>query len=527
MTDVDDAINVIEEHVGRKVASMNLNEVLADDRYDLVNTVYDPVHGSYIVMAERDPKLPLSMASREMGYASPSPFTSWTREERVGELRDKLGVRKYYDMKRADGTIRGALRLVKTPVMAARWFVEPASESTIDKNIAKFVSDNLFEKLNMPWHRVLEDALLMCDYGYMPLEKVFDYDPDDKTKLILKKLAPRHPLDVQMWEFDLNGGPNGLIMDATEANGFSQIYIPIEKMVVFTLEQEAGDIRGISVLRSAYKHYFYKDTLYKIDAIQKERHGIGVPIIKLPMGFTDADRKLAEDLGRNLRTNERAHITIPANWEVLFAKLEGQPVDCLPSIQHHNDQIMQNILAPFYRDPSAKEDAMNMFYKGTRYIASTVADTFNRYVIKQLVDFNFSRGKYPILRARRIGENEDLRTWSFAFRNLVGANAIIPDDDLEKFLRIELDLPPADPATARPAMAPRVTDKYAATPNTDLENPTKAETAAVTPGATTTPGNTTNPSKAIKPPRVGMPRQKSSPPVGIPARNAGTDRSGG
>src|SRR5258706_10279001 len=127
MTDVDDAINVIEEHVGRKVASMNLNEVLADDRYDLVNTVYDPVHGSYIVMAERDPKLPLSMASREMGYASPSPFTSWTREERVGELRDKLGVRKYYDMKRADGTIRGALRLVKTPVMAARWVVEPDS----------------------------------------------------------------------------------------------------------------------------------------------------------------------------------------------------------------------------------------------------------------------------------------------------------------------------------------------------------------------------------------------------------------
>lgn len=517
MADVEEAIAAIEESIGRKVEALTLNEVLGDDRYDLLKTVYDPVHGSYIIMAERDPKLNLGLATREMGYASPSPFTAWTREERVSELRDKLGIRKYYDMKRADGTVRGALRLVKTPVMSARWFVEPASESTLDINIAKFVEENLFEKLNMPWHRVLEDALLMCEYGYMPLEKV--YGIDDDGKIILKKLAPRHPLDIQEWEYDLNGGPNGILMDATEANGFNPVAIPIEKLVVFVLEQEAGDMRGISLLRSAYKHYFYKDTLYKIDAIQKERHGIGVPIIKLPMGFTSTDRTLADDLGRNLRTNERAHITIPDNWTVEFAKLEGQPVDCLPSIQHHNDQIMLNILAPFYRDPNAKEDAMNMFYKGTRYIALTIADTFNRYVIKQLVDFNYSRGKYPVLRARRIGENEDLRTWSFAFRNLVGAGAIQPDDELEKFLRIELDLPPMDKDTTRILQQPQNPNdpNNQANPfndNTDIKNQVDTN-------------NMSNPADTVGPPRVGLPRQKTTPPVGLPNKNTGRDRSGG
>lgn len=509
----DDAVAILEENIDRKVRSMNLNEVLNDDRYEMVSTVYDPIHGSYIVMAERDPKMTVGLATREMGYSSPSPFTAWTREERVGELRDKLGIRKYYDMKRADGTIRGALRLLKTPVMAARWFVEPASDSTIDKNIAKFVERNLFEKMNVPWHRTLEDALLMCEFGYFPLEKVYDWDPEDPTKLILTKLAPRHPLDIQEWEYDANGGPNGIVMDPTEANGFSNIFIPIEKLVVFVLEQEAGDMRGISILRSAYKHYFYKDTLYKIDAIQKERHGIGIPIIKLPMGFSADDRRLADDLGRNLRTNERAHITVPANWEVMFAKLEGQPVDCLPSIEHHNDQIMQNIIAPFYKDANAKEDSMNMFYKGTRYIASTIADTINRYVIKQLVDFNFTRGKYPILRARRIGENEDLRTWSFAFRNLVGAGAIQPDDELEKFLRVELDLPPIDHATTRLLNAPQ---NPADPTNDEKDIKNQVDT-----------NNLSNPRDTVGPPRVGLPRQKTSPPVGPPAKNTGRDRSGG
>ena len=505
-----DALDELEQHIAAKASELTLSGAL--DRYDLISTVYDPVNGSYLVMAERDPKLSTGAAFREMGYSSPSPFTAWTRNERVPELRDRQGIRTYYDMKRADGTIRGALRLLKTPVMAARWFVEPASDSALDKNIARFVEDNLFKKLSTPWYRVLEDALLMCEYGYMPLEKVFGQDSDGK--IILKKLAPRHPLDIREWDYDPAGGPNGVIMNPTEANGWADVQIPIAKLVVFVLEQEGGDMRGISILRSAYKHYFYKDTLYKIDAIQKERHGIGVPIIKLPAGFSDEDKRIAEDLGRNLRTNERAHVVLPTNWTLEFAKLEGQPVDCLPSINHHNDQIMANILAPFYKDPTAKEDSMNMFYKATRYIASTIADTFNRYVIQQLVDFNFARGAYPTLRARRIGENEDLRTWSFAFRNLVGSNAVIPDDELEKFLRIELDLPPADTATARPAMAPRGTEQLQPNQNNNIE-------------AAPTPGSTTNPTTNTKPPRVGGPRQTALPPKGTPSRNAGTDRSGG
>lgn len=520
----DEMVALLERRTEMKSGQMErlpLSEAM--NSYDLVSAHYDPVHGSYIVMADRDPRLTTTTAFQEMGYSSPSPFTSWTRDERVPELRDKQGIRTYYDMKRADGTIRGALRLLKTPVMAARWYVEPASDSPLDQNIAKFVCDNLIDCkwMNVPWHRILEDALLMCEFGYMPLEKVYGQNSDGK--IVLKKLAPRHPLDIQEWEYDSHGGPNGIVMESTEANGWNPIFIPIEKLVVFVLEQEAGDMRGISILRSAYKHYYYKDTLYKIDAIQKERHGIGIPIIKLPLGYSPTDKALAEDLGRNLRTNERAHITVPANWEVEFAELKGQPVDCLPSIQHHNDQIMANILAPFYRDPNAKEDAMNMFYKGTRYIASTIADTFNRYVVKQLVDFNFSRGQYPIIRARRIGENEDLRTWSFAFRNLVGTGAIIPDDPLENFLRRELDLPPADPATAR--ILP--TAQTPQNPGGDQGDGDGATGSGNSDDDYTTTGNLTNPRDSVKPPRVGPPRQKRNPPVGVPAKNAGSDRSGG
>lgn len=526
----NEGIQHVEEYSAFR--QMTLQQAL--NTHDVVSARHDPVAGSYVVLAERDPGMQKGVAVREMGYSSPSPWTAWTREERVAKLRDKQGIRTYYDMKRADGTVRAALRTLKTPVQAAEWFVKPASDSAIDKNIAEFVEDNLFNRLNISWARLMEDVLTMCEYGYAPFETVYGLDDDGKMRL--KKLSHRHPLDVREWLYDDNGGPDYLIMEPLEISGWDAIAIPIAKLVVFVFEQEGGDLRGTSVLRSAYKHYYYKDTLYKIDAIQKERHGIGVPLIKMPMGFTEEDRKLADELGRNLRTNERAHITVPMNWEVSFAKLEGQPVDCMGSIEHHDAKIMANVLAP---DPKAKPEAQDMFYKSTRYIGHTIADTFNRHCIKQLVDFNFQRGKYPKLMIRRIGEWEDIRTMTFGLRNLVGAQMLTPDEPTEEWLRNMLFMPRMDKATQRLALTPQAPGQESNQPNAEAENANgEAKGQSGQPGQKGTPGQPGKngekgtPGSGRVPGKPGSPvagpaRQKTSPPTGVPQRNAGTDRSGG
>ena len=485
-----------------KTRQISLREAM--EKYDVLGANHDPVNGSFVVLAERN-TLTANKGFSEMGSSHPSPFTAWTREEWNPKLRDKEGLREYYRMKRADGIVRGALRLLKTPIQAGRWFVEPASDSKQDKNIAKFVEENLFENLNVSWSNLLGDILLMCEYGYMTFEKVFE--KNGKKQIVLRKLSPRHPLDIREWLYDANGGPSAVVMEDTEMDPSKRVVIPIEKLANFALEPEAGDMSGISVLRSAYKHYYYKDTLYKIDAIQKERHGIGVPVIKLPPGYTPGDLAAAEQLGRNLRTNERAYIVLPPMWEVMFAVLEGQPVDCMKSIEHHNMQIMANILAPFLDDSSVDPKSTDMFLKSTRYIGLTVCDIFNHHIIPQLVNFNFRLGpnrKYPKLRVRRIGEWEDIRTMSFALRNFVGAGAVIPDDILEDFLRRELDLPNRDEGSARGWVIGE--------PDPDAEEEEDSVDA--------------NQPKKPKPGRAGLPRQSGTPSV-KQKKSKGRDVSGG
>jgi hypothetical protein len=527
--------------------SVELSELLAT-----LDVVSIPDDHSYIVMAERhrDPGVTENAALKEFGYTAPSPFTSWTRRDDNTKLREHQGLHIYYNMRRQDGAIRAAMRLLRTPVQGAHWFVEPwtaddnTPATTQDKNIASFVADNIFERLTIPWATLLSDILLMAEYGYMCFEKVYlGEDPDGKLRL--SKLAPRHPLDIQEWDYDRNGGPNGCVMYSNPYSGPSPItvgtgmtpsggpgistpserFIPIKKLVVFSHEPEAGDITGISVLRSAYKHWYYKDTLYKIDAIQKERHGIGIPVIKLPPGFSAEDQKLADNLGRNLRTNERAHVTLPPLWDLVFAKLEGQPVDCMKSIEHHDMRIKSNVLGSFMDATTGTQDSnVDIFLKSTRYLAEYVCDIFNKFVIKQLVDLNFTlaRGStrgYPRLRARRIGEWEDIRTLSFAIRNLVSIDAIRPDDVMEAQLRREMDLPPADTKTARTPML--VKPPVGAEPSGNPGDVVEAQTTPGQPGATPPGGK-----QDMNANKVGAPRQTPSA-LNKPGGNAGRDASGG
>ena len=395
---------------------------------------------------------------REIGNTGTSRWGSLGREEYNPQLRGELGLRKMDEMRRSDATVRMSLRLVKTPVLAGRWYMEPASNSKQDVKIAEDIWRALTQRMSVSWPQLLTEILTFLDFGHYAFEKVFE---EKDGKIWWRKFGPIHPMQIVEFMYDAKGGPSGLKLYSD--TGLQEPVIPIEKLLIFTFDKEAGNMQGIPVLRSAYKHWYIKDTMYKIDAIQKERHGVGIPVIKLPPNFNATDVQLADEWGRNLRTNERAHLTLPPLWEVMMLKLEGQPVNIIESIEHHDKMILHNILANFMLDDGSGTDAkQEMFMKGTRFIADIVRDVINKWAIPELVRYNWgatAAESPPELRVRRIGESVDWRTISFALRNLVGSQLLLPDEVLLAWIRDELDLPKADPATVILPPAPQAPGK--------------------------------------------------------------------
>jgi hypothetical protein len=456
---------------------------------------------------------------QELGSATTN-YSRLVIQDYNPQLRGTLGIRKYDEMRRSDAQVRASLKLVKTPVLGGRWFVDSASPSKQDKKVAAYVQDCLFNRMTASWPQLLKEIMLHLDFGWYAFEKV--YSIGDDGKVFWQKWAPRHPMTALQWMYDSKGGPLQVVFGSD--TGVGSTVIPIDQLLVFTNDRESNNMEGISVLRSAYKHWYYKDNLYKIDAIQKERHGIGVPIIRLPPGFQTSDKALADQLGANLRTNEKAHVVLPPLWDIATLKIEGQPVDALQSAIHHGNMLYENVLGSFIaasRPSAGVGEAQDLFAKATRSVADEVRDVINKWAIPELVDYNWKTvTEYPTLKVRRVGDTVDYQKLSFAVRNLIGAGAIIPDEVLEDWLRDEMDLPQRDPSTSRLVATPQIPQ-----PPTGSAPDTASET--------TPPGTDPAPATPIapKPARVGPPRQstaaRSRQGKTAGSKNVGNDKSGG
>jgi hypothetical protein len=393
--------------------------------------------------------------SQEVGTSlHPSIYDGMVDDDYNPDLRGTLKIKQYDEMRRSDGAVRTAMRIVKAPLLAAEWYVERGDDSEVARDAAEFVWQAL-NGMSRMFPQIITETLLMLDYGYYPFFKVFKPAQFTATRkgahtrdvVTWKKWGPRHPMNTVKWKFDEHGGVQGLIQNKSP-DSLQEVPMRIRDLLIFTLDEEGGNPEGLSLLRSAYPHWYWRQNLYRIDAIQKERHGIGIPYVELPPNATTDDRKFAKLLVENLRTNEKAGFVKPFGWDVGFLEVRGQQVDALASAQHHGVMILMNVLAQFVALGTQESGSRavgnvqeDIFVKSTHYLADLVRGVINKWAIPQLVDYNFNGAPHPELKVRRIGDTADLRALSVTLRNYCEVGLITPTPEFEKFLRRYHDFP--------------------------------------------------------------------------------------
>ena len=116
----------------------------------------------------------------EIGVTGTTIFGGFiSDEDYVSELTGSEAIITYDRMRKSDGVVKAALLACQLPIRAANWYIEPASEDEKDKEVADFVSENLFNQMSITWDDFLRQALLMLPFGFYVFEKVFasmDYE---------------------------------------------------------------------------------------------------------------------------------------------------------------------------------------------------------------------------------------------------------------------------------------------------------------------------------------------------------------
>lgn len=399
----------------------------------------------------------------ELGATGTLFFAGQLAEEEYNpDLRGEKALKTYDKMRKSDGQVKAALLACVLPLHSARWDIQSPSDSREDQAIAEFVRRNLFEQMTITWDDFLAHALLMLPFGFSVFEKVWEL-VDNRYRW--RKLAPRLPKSISEWKLDPEGGLAGVKQWIFKDNKYVNVSIPVEKLLVFTNEREGSNYQGVSLLRAAYKHWYYKDQLYRIDGIAAERHGVGLAVFKLPptatTGKEDSDYGKINKIGQTLHTHERSYVALPSDYEFDLKGVSGQLHDIIRSAEHHDMQIARSILAQFINlggkevgSYALSQDQSGFFLMSLRAAAGNICDVVNRYAIKQLVDYNWNVEQYPRLVVSGL-EHRDIGVYCKAVTDVVNAGLILPDREIEAELRQFLHLPM--PRKQKPAQA---TERY-------------------------------------------------------------------
>ena len=368
----------------------------------------------------------------------------------------------YDKMRKSDAQVFATQLACELPIRATKWYIEPAcneDEETDDKakEIAKFVENNLFNRLSETWDDTLREILTMLPFGYSVFEKTYK---SDWKNIYLTSLWSRKATTIQKWIME-NWKPwitqlvPWTVDDATKASSISNsISIPAGKLVIFSFRKEGKNYEWCSILRSAYKHRYIKDKLYKFDSVRHERQSVWIPIVYLPKGATATDKAEALKIVRNIRSTEQTGIVMPwpkdEGWLFEFADTKASSsTDLFESIKHHNREIAKNILAQFLElwdtaswSRALSEDQSDLFLLSLWTVAKQIADTFNKFIIPELVNLNYDiwEMEYPKLKFGKLWDVDYSKVATY-LSTLAGAWILTADEDLEIHIREMLDLP--------------------------------------------------------------------------------------
>lgn len=398
-------------------------------------------------------------------------------EEFLPKLAGLSGARTYQQMVDNDATVGAIIHTLTALTTGVEWNVQPADETDAAKAAAEFVEDVL-DDMETPLDDVMTEASTMFTYGFAPMEITFKQrlgpdqeDPRRRSKTAdgligIRSIALRAQSTLQRWDFNQEDGElRGLFQNATWKKS---VYIPRNKLVLFRTTSVKNNPEGRSILRSAYRAWYFKSKLEEIEGIGVERELAGMPVAYIPQMYFDPNAAPEEKavleawrtIVSNIRKDTHKGLVVPSsrddngnlNFELkLLTSGGGRSFDTSAIISRYDRAIATSVLMDFLFLGQASvgsfalsSDKTALFAQALGSFLKRMQNTLNRDVIDRLWEMNGLPDELkPTLRAGDI-EKQDLMEVSSFLSTMVGAGMqVFPDRATENWVRKLAGMPPA------------------------------------------------------------------------------------
>ena len=268
--------------------------------------------------------------NREIGRIGQRRYGGTIYEEFLHELRGKRGIEVYREMSENDDVVGAILFAIEMLIRQCDWNVEPGGDTAKDREAAEFVK-SCMDDMQDTWIDTISEILSFLTYGWSFHEIVYKRrmgnTKDSKTKskytdglIGWKKLPIRAQETLYRWEYDEEDNLRGMTQQPPPY--FCTYTIPMEKALLFRTKSRKGNPEGRSILRNAYRSWYFKRRIQEIEGIGIERDLAGLPVIHAPADFDLWD----ENIPTNVET--RKALEDMMKWRGLSFR-QVIPLSCL------------------------------------------------------------------------------------------------------------------------------------------------------------------------------------------------------
>ena len=414
----------------------------------------------------------------EVGTTGLKRFGQHVYDEFLPQLRWPRAARIYREMESNDPVVGAILHVTEQLLRQVRWHVEAGGDTQADEE-AKWFLESCMDDMSTTWEDTMAEILTMIPYGFAWHEEVYkirdgdNRDPRRRSKhtdgrIGWRKIPGRAQETIEGWVFDDENNDGGIRAAMQIAPpDYRRRVIPIEKSLLFRVKYRYNNPEGRSLLRNAYRPWYFKKHIEEIEGIGIERDLAGLPVITPPEHVdiwnpNDPQarqyRQQAEYLVQNVRRDQNEGIVKPYGWEFeLLSTGSRRQFDTNQIINRYDQRIAMTMLADLVMMGADKvgsfalaEAKQGLLAASLESIADSIAEVFNRYAIPRLFKLNVFPGitDYPKLRHSKV-VGPDLNELARFVQAAAGAEMpLFPDINLEEYLRDVAGLPSAQNQSA-------------------------------------------------------------------------------
>jgi phage gp29-like protein len=322
-----------------------------------------------------------------------------------------------YDLMQRDAMIQTALSVKRQGVLAAKFRVEPASDSAGARRNAEFVEEN-FARMEGSPATILDQAMDAFGKGWSVQESIYEAAG---SQVWLKEVRAKDPATFGL-RVDSFGRVLGLELDARLASSAGAPHplplspqagrgeLPRDKFVIYANRGGYGRTKGRSDLDAAYPHWVAKTKLLEAWRLHLERFASPTVLGKYQRGLPPDEASSL--LGPLEGLSKRTAIVYPSEIEIGTLGVSKEfSTGFMDAVEFHNREIARSILGQTLTTDEGRRVGslalgkvhLQVLLLQLQALRKDLADrVMTEQVIRPLVELNFGPEEVPVFRFEEV-----------------------------------------------------------------------------------------------------------------------------